>query len=1732
MSEPGRASAPTSEPASGQAAASAGPGGAAVAAAGSAPVVGDAAATYVHEQALLADIWRGVDGPVQRRAAGAVDDRAVPARAAGGLIGPVEALPHLHAIQASFGPAHDVSQIAAHVGGPATDAASAIGASAFATGNHVAFAAPPDLHTAAHEAAHVVQQRRGVSLYGGVGAVDDPYERHADAVADRVVAGQSAADLLGAGPRGADGPGAIQRKQPAAADTGADPATGPQGAPVVDAPASDDAETPHQLVPSTGAPWQVFAGSGKPYLFEDRGGQHGAWVVRKWVTSDPDVKRVKRLIWRAPGRARELLEASGWVTPERLAYAAEHLSFQVTNQIDYLPLTVGGLNVTGLPEGQEAVAHRLGHDGIEVTLSLDDPSIAPGTPHAVTASELRRAAMAAARLTGLPIQPDGLAFLTSEAIPPQAVTGNGTVYLTLDKTLGRVLFGFDAYDQWRTGKPPERKADDEPETPKLGLQNFYQRPIPGKLTHYADIIESGERVRLEVLVDWPTTYPDPAIYKTPPLVTPSKFGNVALLACDWTFTPISEAQARAMAAPRPRPAQAEPDAAGGARGGDGGPAPGVGATADGPAAAGAAAAGATEASDDAAGATAAGDDAAAATSSADTPAAAVAAPAPVDAGTSPESGLGGPAAAQADARQVTVQSTTTAEAFHAFTLPPEVAHGFWAVTCRARFPEYFEDTTFEPLVIAVMTPAAAMASLRTQAFGDFGVDDAARVGGKWKAELPPDFTPTPTRGGSATRLDPRAAARESQRAQLRQVRAYLAASESGKDAVEAIDRELERQAHTETTLANDAATGWQPFEVRGTYLSRTEGLESGPLSLYGAVRIEPSVKDIGRDKVVVRIRDLSRRFEQEDFVFESRGESFDDAFRRAASNLAVAYPKGRVAVEAEEIRRAALTQPDGRPGDDSQPAGTGKVIGIERTTETTWKKVKATVWSPVANIVTNLAAIALMTLVPASAPIVAPAITAYNSVPVIDNLRTESERGTLTTKKFGTSVAEIALNLLPMVGTAAPLTGKWLMVETANWGGQFALMTATAVEQARKLQATYVVALAEQYQAFLELQKSGEAAGPRLDAAEAQIRETANKVATAVSTEFTSILAENGIVIVTGTVVHSTAVEVRSSLFAYLERHAGGGTPHFASAEPPAAPPSGGDAPPPAPAGPPSDAGGSGIGQDAPTHHSSAELPDVPGARTPSAGDEQAAGSGGDLAEPTLSPERDPFSPEGLGQNAQALAKGHPGYNAVVGQASSKAAGLSLLQRLSRGDRTALAEIGFESPADFNPRRREWGLGRWGDKYVVIAGETHAVDWRTVAGVEPIAHSHPLDRSRATLQDGRRLSIDALVSRATSSGNDAALVFPSPADIQFMVMQRLSKHVVVVPYKHLGGNDITLASRAAGHSGVYFELSGPGYHGDTGVAHGGQRYSADAVMRTHDEVLWAGKIDAVIPTSGNPFLEFDVAHGTRHQPEGAPSASRRTRSGAPHDREPSASVASHGDQNSEAWAEAPASGRPDGQPVSDSSRDASTTAEAGAVRGHPATADAVRTGVVEMELHPEYEAKLRYAREHGFEVVTSDRGYPYVENVLIVGHRRQRLGERRVLALVPHMRFLDLEHELGHIQQIVERLADKGYTRVQKRLDDGRLVDVSAAAYPVPNKQEKDVIEYHNRLVEYVRLRQRGGVDTGVLDAHAEGVVAYRRLADLEGRRSSKIRAFIDEHFPDLSELEREFSSLAHGGQQ
>jgi hypothetical protein len=136
---------------------------------------------------------------------------AIKQAAAAGIAAPSGPLPYAEEIQRAFG-RHDLSGVQAHVGQAASASARAMSAQAYATGSHIVFDGAPDLRTAAHEAAHIVQQKAGVQVTDGVGREGDRYEQHAEAVAARVAAGQSAEQLLD-GYAGSGSPSAPVQRQ-------------------------------------------------------------------------------------------------------------------------------------------------------------------------------------------------------------------------------------------------------------------------------------------------------------------------------------------------------------------------------------------------------------------------------------------------------------------------------------------------------------------------------------------------------------------------------------------------------------------------------------------------------------------------------------------------------------------------------------------------------------------------------------------------------------------------------------------------------------------------------------------------------------------------------------------------------------------------------------------------------------------------------------------------------------------------------------------------------------------------------------------------------------------------------------------------------------------------------------------------------------------------------------------------------------------------------------------------------------------------------------------------------------------------------------------------------------------------------------------------------------------------------------------------------------------------------
>jgi len=269
--------------------------------------------------------------PVQAKADGAraEDPADVQAAAAEGVAGSGGAMPHGEAIQSAFGD-HDISGVKAHTDDKAAAAAGAMGAEAYATGNDVAFAGAPSLHTAAHEAAHVVQQKEGVQLAGGVGAVGDPYEQHADAVADAVVAGGSAEALLSAGPGGGGAGAAVQRApkppaapaaaprpaapRPAAAAPGAPPAA-PAAAPkmtLAQAKAAIDAKAPDcvDLSADFAKDWENKEQTAFDLQFADPNKLRAA-VITKYLTPTANPMLIKNVGSKDPVAKQKFTDVDG-----------------------------------------------------------------------------------------------------------------------------------------------------------------------------------------------------------------------------------------------------------------------------------------------------------------------------------------------------------------------------------------------------------------------------------------------------------------------------------------------------------------------------------------------------------------------------------------------------------------------------------------------------------------------------------------------------------------------------------------------------------------------------------------------------------------------------------------------------------------------------------------------------------------------------------------------------------------------------------------------------------------------------------------------------------------------------------------------------------------------------------------------------------------------------------------------------------------------------------------------------------------------------------------------------------------------------------------------------------------------------------------------------------------------------------------------------------------------------
>jgi hypothetical protein len=181
------------------------------------------------------------------------------------------------------------------------------------------------------------------------------------------------------------------------------------------------------------------------------------------------------------------------------------------------------------------------------------------------------------------------------------------------------------------------------------------------------------------------------------------------------------------------------------------------------------------------------------------------------------------------------------------------------------------------------------------------------------------------------------------------------------------------------------------------------------------------------------------------------------------------------------------------------------------------------------------------------------------------------------------------------------------------------------------------------------------------------------------------------------------------------------------------------------------------------------------------------------------------------------LIGGSSAVNRPIGNpVADEAAARGIMTRLTAGDVTALEAIGVKPPKpDYDPRGREWGVGRTKDgRIVILQGMVGGVKWDAFIadGGTPISHSHPLLAGRLMTSPGK--TMQELLPGTGQKNADAIHVLPSVEDFMFCGEKKLGYHEVHVPYANVGGGRI--GNPAPGLPLIHFKIIGIEQVGLTG----------------------------------------------------------------------------------------------------------------------------------------------------------------------------------------------------------------------------------------------------------------------------------------------------------------------------
>lgn len=191
--------------------------------------------------------------------------------------------------------------------------------------------------------------------------------------------------------------------------------------------------------------------------------------------------------------------------------------------------------------------------------------------------------------------------------------------------------------------------------------------------------------------------------------------------------------------------------------------------------------------------------------------------------------------------------------------------------------------------------------------------------------------------------------------------------------------------------------------------------------------------------------------------------------------------------------------------------------------------------------------------------------------------------------------------------------------------------------------------------------------------------------------------------------------------------------------------------------------------------------------------------------------------------------------------------------------------------------------------------------------------------------------------------------------------------------------------------------------------------------------------------------------------------------------------------------------------------------------GLKASPTTIRVGTVQMEKHPNYMALINEAESKGFTVVQDKNAF--IRHVQYINQSKKVIRVEKELHVIPGMRYIDLEHEIGHIRQL-ERFDWKLFTDRYMVKANGNIKEFNNSD-DILHEWRDYVTEFHNRLQEFLKLYEREA-DLELLLEHSRESnkgVFYWMLFFKDKVTKTSHRKWVKQNFPDLKDLRIKYAS-------